>query len=136
MFAPLHQLGWDPTMERVAGTKQYNITVRDNEDRERKYRTLRLVSCPKIEALRGTATRVWECVPLDARGRTVRNKRVALKDTWSDLDRRQEGDTYTELRAHASPPQREILNKHLLTVEFHGIVYVDEQPATDRKSVV
>ena len=71
-FAKHHELGWDPTIERrihpITGIAEYDITVRDDRGKERKYRTKRCIFDEGAAYIRGRGTRVWEVVGLNEKG--------------------------------------------------------------------
>lgn len=134
MFASYSQLGWDPTMKRVA-PNTFDITVRSEDGTLSSYRTIKMIAGVKAEALRGRATRVWTCNPLDDKGDIIEGSApVVLKDTWIDEDREREGAIIERFRNANDPALRAILVNSLLTVQCHGDVFVDGEPDVTQKS--
>ena len=65
MFAPSHQLGFDPTVRLVdvgEENSRYDIVVRSASGEISTYRTIKLLSRPISRTVMGRATRVWEAV--------------------------------------------------------------------------
>jgi len=100
-FAEDHELGWDPTIQRVLvdGGIQYDISLQSPEGLISVYRTTRIISDFGAEALRGRATRVFEAYPRpDAAGSPPDTpKLVVIKDSWRDWDRKREDEIHAEI---------------------------------------
>lgn len=151
MFAKPCQLGFDPTMRRVAipvqgkgkgkansteipaedqatdAVAQYDIAVRSCDGGKLIwFRTERLVSNIGADPSRGRGTRVWTVRKLGKNRKPVGNIGV-LKDCWIDHDRKREGAILAEIRTSAqTDAQKKALDKFFLTVECHGDVYIDQ----------
>ncbi|KAF9236556.1 hypothetical protein BU15DRAFT_49861 [Melanogaster broomeanus] len=94
-FAPDHELGWDPTIERVLVKDvkdgedeiQYQITIGDNV-----YQTLATISDFGAEAMRGRGTRVFKAYEL-----SHPDKHIVIKDAWRDSDRKREDQILSDI---------------------------------------
>ncbi|KAI5993486.1 hypothetical protein EDD15DRAFT_896360 [Pisolithus albus] len=87
-FANEHQLGWDPTVQRVCveGKPQYNITVRTDEGKEMVYQTTKVISDFSAHAMQGRGTRVFQARLTLQNGQPVHNAQpFVLKDSWREL---------------------------------------------------
>jgi len=100
-FAEDHELGWDPTVQRVLVDDgiQYDISLQSPEGLISVYRTTRIISDFGAEALRGRATRVFEAYPRpDAEASPAGTpKLVVIKDSWRDWDRKREDEIHAEI---------------------------------------
>jgi hypothetical protein len=85
----LKRLGWDPTVERIyAGEQnQYKFTVGDEV-----FTTTRELATYGADSMIGRGTRVYEAT--DAKG-----KKVAIKDSWREIDRQSEGEILEKILA-------------------------------------
>ncbi|KAG2092642.1 uncharacterized protein F5147DRAFT_764107 [Suillus discolor] len=85
----LKWLGWDPTVERIrVGEKtQYKFTVGDEV-----FTTTRELATYGADSMVGRGTRVYEAT--DAKG-----KKVAIKDSWREIDRQSEGEIVEKILA-------------------------------------
>ncbi|KAG2099620.1 uncharacterized protein F5147DRAFT_814078 [Suillus discolor] len=85
----LKGLGWDPTVERiyVGGKMQYKFTV-GNEV----FTTTRELATYSADYMVGRGTCVYEAT--DAKG-----KKVAIKDSWREIDRQSEGKILEKILA-------------------------------------
>ncbi|KAG1829944.1 hypothetical protein EV424DRAFT_1535346 [Suillus variegatus] len=85
----LKGLGWDPTVERiyVGGKVQYKFTVGDEV-----FTTTRELATYGADYMVGRGTRVYEAT--DAKG-----KKVAIKDSWREIDRQSEGKILEKILA-------------------------------------
>ncbi|KAG1847458.1 hypothetical protein C8R48DRAFT_615430 [Suillus tomentosus] len=85
----LKGLGWDPTVERiyVGGKMQYKFTVGDEV-----FTTTRELATYGADSMVGRGTRVYEAT--DAKG-----KKVAIKDSWREIDRQSEGEILEKILA-------------------------------------
>ncbi|KAG1809761.1 uncharacterized protein HD556DRAFT_1258978 [Suillus plorans] len=85
----LKGLGWDPTVERIdVGEKtQYKFTVGDEV-----FTTTRELATYGADSMVGRGTRVYEAT--DAKG-----KKVAIKDSWREIDRQSEGEIVENILA-------------------------------------
>jgi hypothetical protein len=100
-----HQLGWDPTIERVLNNQQ-EIQYRYEVGPEKtKYQTVRLLSNFHANSIVGRATRVWVVVklvadPEDSTGFTIdpSGREYALKDVWMDFSEPQEAILLKRIR--------------------------------------
>ncbi|THG93527.1 hypothetical protein EW026_g7730 [Hermanssonia centrifuga] len=124
------EIGWDPTMAIVdiGGGKepQYDITVRSDSEKERVYRTVKMISGVGAESVQGRGTRVWLAVRI-VKGK-LRGVPVVLKDSWIDHDRKREAIILEEI--NDAPHCEELVpfaRKVFLTVEAHGDVHIDRQ---------
>lgn len=142
-----HELGWDPTMEYFPAVGKmkayYIITVVGNdeetgEEKEVRYRTIKLLSSVGAEGLRGRGTRVWKVRRWE--GGKVVGTPVVLKDCWIDSDRTREGDVTKMIKADAKKANvtidstgttpEQVLDRSLLKVVMHGDVAADEFDCT------
>ncbi|KAI5981469.1 hypothetical protein EDC04DRAFT_2916514 [Pisolithus marmoratus] len=131
-FAYDHELGWDPTIQRVCikGKTQYDITVRTDEGENLVYQTTRIISDFNADALRGRGTRIFEVCLKSEDGKPVDDAKPAvLKDCWRDSDRDRE-DTileqiFTDLQNQKGIEQADEARKYFLTVLAAGNVIVD-----------
>ncbi|KAI6140067.1 hypothetical protein EDD17DRAFT_1499893 [Pisolithus thermaeus] len=131
-FAEDHELGWDPTIQRVGvgGKIQYNIAVRTDEEKDLVYQTTRVISDYSADALSGRGTRVFEARLICLNGTSVKDaKPVVLKDSWREGDRDREdiilNQIFADLQNHKGPEQEEEARKYFLTVLAAGNVMVD-----------
>ncbi len=124
MFASEEELGWDITMKRLkANPDVMDITVRSADGAESVFRTVKILSDFRADALLGRGTRVWEVVRV-MNGKTY-GKHLALKDVWIEADRPREGDILSTLRMSDQPGElQNVFNKFFLTVACHGDVFV------------
>lgn len=130
MYAPPHQLGWDPTMRRLENG-QYDIDVRSQDGTISRYRTLKLTSDKDADLLFGRGTRMWKVLALDEHGRTT-GLPLTLKDSWIDEDRLREGAIYDLFRSKNQTPAFErFLADFFMNVTTHGEVYIEEEAAID-----
>ncbi|KAG1808933.1 uncharacterized protein BJ212DRAFT_1381557 [Suillus subaureus] len=85
----LNGLGWDPTVERIyVGEKiQYKFAVGDEM-----FTTTRELATYGADSMVGRGTRVYEAI--DANG-----KKVAIKDSWREVDRQSEGEILEKILA-------------------------------------
>lgn len=104
----------------LAGGRSYDISA-GARNSARKFRTIEMVYCAPVDAMRGRGTRVWKAVEI---GRRADPKKVfIIKDTWIDSDRTREGDVMTQILQDAtSDTHRAALEKIFLTVVCHGDV--------------
>ncbi|KAI6110903.1 hypothetical protein EDD16DRAFT_1809300 [Pisolithus croceorrhizus] len=131
-FAEDHELGWDPTIQRVglSGKIQYNITVHMDEGKDLVHWATRVISDHSADALSGRRTRVFEARLIFLNGTSVKDAEpVVLKDSWRDGDRDREGvilnRIFADLQKHKGPEQEEEARKYFLTVLAAGNVMVD-----------
>ncbi|KAI6107333.1 hypothetical protein EV401DRAFT_1892135 [Pisolithus croceorrhizus] len=115
-FAEDHELGWDPTIQRVRG-----------EDLV--YQTTRVISDFSADALIGSGTRVFEERPKSPNGTIVKNAEpLVLKDSWRDCDRDREDiileQIFADLWEKKGSEQEEAM-KYFVTVLAAGNVMVD-----------
>ncbi|KAI6098863.1 hypothetical protein EDD16DRAFT_1226423 [Pisolithus croceorrhizus] len=132
VFADDHELGWDPSIQRVhvGGKIQYDITVPIDEGKDLVYQTTRIISDFSADALSGCGTRVFEAHLKSPNGGSVKDVvPVVLKDTWRDCDRDREDiilqQIFADLRKDKGPEQEEEARKYFLTVLAAGNVIVD-----------
>ncbi|KAJ3555680.1 hypothetical protein NM688_g2447 [Phlebia brevispora] len=126
LFAEPDQLGWDPTMERIGNTNNFFITVGEQKEMERRFRTTELLSYAPADALRGRGTRVWKSEEVDANGNILDPGPFALKDTWIDSSRTKEGEILETVRGFGSTAkERQMMEKGTLSVRCHGHVYIN-----------
>ncbi|KAL4074509.1 hypothetical protein V8B97DRAFT_1868896 [Scleroderma yunnanense] len=96
-----HELGWDPTIQRVLvdGRIQYDISLQSPAESISVYRTTRIISDFGAEALRGRGTRVFEAYLKvhPERNTPENNTRVVIKDSWRECDRKREDEIRTEI---------------------------------------
>lgn len=122
MYASPEDYGLDPTMTSIPGDAQrYDITVRAQHGPPRLYRTLEVLS--EQEVILGKGTRVWKVVEI-CEGKETGSP-MALKDSWVDPRRAQEGAIYERLLADTSLTQGSTPSLPFLTVECHGDVYLE-----------
>ncbi|KAI6110909.1 hypothetical protein EDD16DRAFT_1522009 [Pisolithus croceorrhizus] len=131
-FAEDHELGWDPTIQRVGvgGKIQYNITVRTDEGKDLVYQTTRVISDYSADASSGRGTRVFEARLIFLNGTSVKDAEpVVLKDSWGDGDRDREdiilNQIFADLQKHKGREQEEEARKYFLTVLAAGNVMVE-----------
>ncbi|KAI6140072.1 hypothetical protein EDD17DRAFT_1499862, partial [Pisolithus thermaeus] len=131
-FAEDHELGWDPTTQRVCvgGKIQYNIIVHIDGGKDLVYQTTRVIYDYSADALSGHGTRVFEARLLFLNGTSVKDaKPVVLKDSRRDCDRDREdiilNQIFADLQKHKGPEQEEEARKNFLTVLAAGNVMVD-----------
>ncbi|KAI6111273.1 hypothetical protein F5141DRAFT_1214773 [Pisolithus sp. B1] len=132
VFAEDHELGWDPTTQRVCvgGKIQYNIIVRTDGGKDLVYQTTRVIYDYSADALSGRGTRVFEARLIFLNGTLVKDaKPVVLKDSRRDCDRDREdiilNQIFADLQKHKGPEQEEEARKNFLTVLAAGNVMVD-----------
>jgi hypothetical protein len=126
------RLGYDPTMSRVfrGGNDNkkfcYDIEVRDHRGMVMTFRTKDEISTYGADAIRGRGTRVWSAydVTNDPDGKRL----FALKDTWVNADRIQEGDTLRDLRNRLTEKNHVDALKHFLTEVTCGDVHIGNAP--------
>ncbi|KAF8909747.1 hypothetical protein CPB84DRAFT_1765365 [Gymnopilus junonius] len=89
-FATLAELGFDMSMTlyKDPSKKSFDYEIRL---REKTYRTVKVLSDFRADALRGRATRVFEAKEIEG-GEVVSGPSVVIKDSWMDADRDTEGD--------------------------------------------
>lgn len=139
LYTDERHLGWDPTMRifRKADNDdiRYIISVQTRTLTDPTsvctdyYRTGRIVSDYGTIKLRGRGTRVWEVTQCTKEGEPLPGDptTMILKDYWVDADRDREGDIHRQILDDAKQ-----MGKHdevkaiILTVQAHGVVYVDE----------
>lgn len=126
-YAQTCQLGWDKTMTPLEDGRNFDIRVDSLDGTQRIYRTLQLLSQPRLDDLRGKGTRVWKAILLD--NGTACGDPVVLKDAWVDADRECEGAVLSKI--HALPINPETHTKARLERAFptaicHGYVFVDK----------
>ncbi|KAF9503667.1 hypothetical protein BS47DRAFT_778303 [Hydnum rufescens UP504] len=97
-FADRASLGFDSTMMRAPGDpSQFIITVHSNDNKkDRRFRTRKILSSFGAEPLRGRGTRVYEAIGVDEHGKEMGDP-VVLKDIWIDHDRMREGTILAQL---------------------------------------
>ncbi|KAG1884235.1 hypothetical protein F4604DRAFT_1952371 [Suillus subluteus] len=85
----LKGLGWDPTVERIyVGEKiQYKFTVGDEV-----FTTTRELATYGADSMVGRGTRVYEATD-------AKEKKVAIKDSWREIDRQSEGEILEKILA-------------------------------------
>jgi len=101
-FANDHELGWDPTIQRVfvGGKTQYDISLQSQEGSISVYRTTRVISDFGFEALRGPATRIFEAyLKPDALAGSLLDHpaHVVIKDSWRESSRKREDEIRAEI---------------------------------------
>ncbi|KAI5984943.1 hypothetical protein EDD15DRAFT_2532928 [Pisolithus albus] len=99
-FANEHQLGWDPTVQRVCveGKPQYNITVCTDEGKETVYQTTKTISDFSAHAMQGHGTRVFQARLTLQNGQPVHNAEpLVLKDSWREVDRPREDQILVQI---------------------------------------
>ncbi|KAF7795020.1 hypothetical protein EIP86_006164 [Pleurotus ostreatoroseus] len=131
MFAEIHDLGLDPSMQLLDDTKsqdaQYLVTVRTSDGGKMVYRTMSILSDTDRDSLLGRGTRVWEAVKME-NGIEV-GETVVLKDSWVDVSREREGATDARIRESATDDEHiAALKIILLTILAHGDVFVEQAP--------
>ncbi|KAI6017652.1 hypothetical protein BKA83DRAFT_211114 [Pisolithus microcarpus] len=131
-FADAHELGWDPTIQRVCvgGKIQYDITVCTDEGKNPVYQTTKVISDYRANALRGHGTRVFEARLKSEDGKLVKDAEpVVLKDSWHDCDGDREDriheQIFADLRKKQGIEQEAEARKYFLTVLAAGNVMVD-----------
>jgi hypothetical protein len=112
-FGSLSQLGFDPTVKRVAvnGEIQYVYTLDG-----RTYVTMATLFDFRANAAVGRATRVWAVYPKDNPDRTF-----VLKDLWMYSDARPEGEILHQICKKINPKYL----RFFLTVEADTLVHID-----------
>ncbi|KAF9241208.1 hypothetical protein BU15DRAFT_45238 [Melanogaster broomeanus] len=118
-FAKDHELGWDPTIERmlvkgIDGVKdniQYKITIKGKV-----YHTTTTISDFGAEAMRGRGTRVFKAYDRS----DPHKKPVVIKDAWRDSDRKREDEILKEIlhdiREKVGVEEEKDARKYFLTV--------------------
>ncbi len=148
-FAPLQDLGYDPTAEGVFSDKQkiqYRFKVRGIL-----YQTLRPLNEPTLDIL-SHATRVWEVVELDESNMMPLGEPKVLKDVWVYTGTKGEREIYDEIftalgeldRKGAVPGNErppplvpgaslvEDAQRYFMTIVSDEVVVIDGQPDTAR----
>src|ERR1700722_16724701 len=136
-FASDIDLGWDPSIQRVLvdGKMCYEIKVHEKRDEQifqSVYRTFKVVSDVGAIGLRGLGTRVFLAHPLDENGE-VDGDPVVLKDAWVDVTRPREGQIREALLEAADEQDREVLERHTMTVLYSGDVLINGEPDNTHK---
>ncbi|KAI5993508.1 hypothetical protein EDD15DRAFT_899602 [Pisolithus albus] len=131
-FANEHQLGWDPTVQRVCveGKPQYNITVCTDEGKETVYQTTKMISDFSAHAMQGHGTRVFQARLTLQNGQPVHNAELlVLKDSWRQLGRAREdeilGQIFDGLGKKYGTKKASEAGAYFLTVLAAGDVIVD-----------
>ncbi|KAL4068805.1 hypothetical protein V8B97DRAFT_1872938 [Scleroderma yunnanense] len=132
-FAEDHELGWDSTIQRVLveGKTQYDISLQSPDGSISVYRTTRIISDFGAEALRGRGTRVFEAyLKIHPEGNATENsKRVVIKDSWRECDRKREdeirAEIFSDLEKAKGTEAAEADMKYFLTVLQASDVTVD-----------
>ncbi|KAI5993502.1 hypothetical protein EDD15DRAFT_2529998 [Pisolithus albus] len=131
-FANEHQLGWDPTVQRVCveGKPQYNITVCTDEGKETVYQTTKMISDFSADAMQGRGTRVFQVRLTLQNGQPVHNAEpLVLKDSWREVDRAREdqilGQIFDGLGKKYDTKKVSEARKYFLTVLAAGDVIMD-----------
>lgn len=132
-FAEDHELGWDPTIQRVLveGKAQYDISLQSLHGSVSIYRTTSIISDFGAEALRGRGTRVFEAyLRINSNGDPVdSNKRIVIKDSWRECDRKREdeirAEIFSDLEKAKGTEAAEADMKYFLTVLQASDVTVD-----------
>ncbi len=94
-FAPLEDLGYDPTVKRIGVNEkdiQYRFTVGDKV-----YQTTGIIHDLNLDLVT-RATRVWEVIELDSEDMPIGTPKV-LKDVWLYSDATPESDIYNAIFA-------------------------------------
>jgi len=117
-------------MQRENGDESYKISVfqhlPNNGVKERKFRTVKILSDFGAAPIRGRATRVFEAYELDKEGNRT-GESVAIKDTWMDADRLQEGDILHSMMKDVKESASDVTvdgAKYFLSVRTHGVVMI------------
>lgn len=117
-------LGWDDsiTVNGSGETKDLTYTVKVGE---RKFRTFGGQLHNAAGCLMGRNTRVWNVREV-LNGRGLSQATYVIKDTWTDEDRRREGEVYDLLdELPLDAEEKSYLQKVLLTKVCHADVVVD-----------
>ncbi|KAI6144040.1 hypothetical protein BKA82DRAFT_4179732, partial [Pisolithus tinctorius] len=129
-FADDHELGWDPTIQRVCveGKTQYIVTVRADDGRALEYQITRVISDFSGYGMRGRGTRVFE-VRLKSPDGNLDTTPLVLKDSWRDCDREREDkileQVFDDLRKLKGIEAEEEARKYFLTIIDAGDVMVN-----------
>jgi len=124
-------------MTRAPGDpSQFIITVHSNDNKkERRFRTRKIISSFGAEPLRGRGTRVYEAIEVDERSKEVGDP-VVLKDIWIDHDRMREGAILAQLYEDADEEDKKLVKKYFLTTICHGDVLVEPGVADDTRDLM
>ncbi|KAF8869095.1 hypothetical protein CPB85DRAFT_1401682 [Mucidula mucida] len=95
-FAPLEDLGYDPTVKRVRVGEELNIQYRFTI-RDKVYQTTGVIYEMNLDIVT-RATRVWEVVELDSNFQPIGTHKV-LKDVWLYFDATPESHIYNAIFA-------------------------------------
>ncbi|KAG1771178.1 hypothetical protein EV702DRAFT_1270925 [Suillus placidus] len=118
--ATMKGLGWDPTVERVHNGEeiQYKFTVGDEV-----FTMTHELATYGADSMVGRGTRVYEAT--DTKG-----KKVAIKDSWREVDRQSEGEILENILAScAEKLQAEELadaKRHFVGVQLWNDVIIDD----------
>jgi len=119
-------------MTRAPGDpSQFIITVHSNDNKkERRFRTRKIISSFGTEPLRGRGTRVYEAIEVDEYGKEMGDP-VVLKDIWIDHDRMREGTILAQLYEDADEDDKKLVKNHFLTTVCLGDVLIEPSVADD-----
>ena len=122
-FAADHELGWDPSIQRmkvVDGHVQYEIAL-DSANGSSVYVTTCIIAEFGAKAMIGRATRVFKGYCKGDPDKTP----VAIKDTWRSWDREREDVILGQIFADMGEAKAKDAQKHFLTVLDVDDVVID-----------
>lgn len=120
-------LGWDDSMTVIESGETEKLTYSVKVG-ARKFRTFGPQVYNAAVSLMGRNTRVWSArEELGSKG--LSNATYVIKDTWTDVERRREGDVYDLFdKLPLDAKEKSFLQKILLTKVCHADVVVDNAP--------
>ncbi|KAF8867934.1 kinase-like domain-containing protein [Mucidula mucida] len=126
-FAPLEDLGYDPTVKRIGVNEkdiQYRFTVGDKV-----YQTTGIIHDLNLDLVT-RATRVWEVIELDSEDMPIGTPKV-LKDVWLYSDATPESDIYNAIFAALRQLDKdgsEDAKNYFMTILSDSVVTINGQP--------
>lgn len=127
IFSNPTALGWDDSMTVSGSGETENLTYIVKVG-ARKFRTFGAQVHNAAISLMGRNTRVWNARE-DLGRRGLSKATYVIKDTWTDADRRREGDVYDIFdKLPLEAKEKSFLEKLLLTKVCHADVVVDSAP--------
>ncbi|KAG1795217.1 hypothetical protein EV424DRAFT_1496644, partial [Suillus variegatus] len=113
-------LGWDPTVERVRNGEeiQYRFTVGDKV-----FITTREIATYGADSMVGRGTRVYEAMDING-------EKVAIKDSWREVDRPSEGEILEKILASCEnklrPEEVADAKRHFVGIQLWEDVIIDD----------
>jgi hypothetical protein len=104
-------------------------------NKQRRFRTQRIISSSGAQQLRGRGARVFEAIEVDDHGKD-KGPPVVLKDMWIDHDRIREGDIAAKLYEAANKEDKKLVKKHFLTAVCHGDVLLKSNIVDDTQGLM